>query len=328
MVVGLYSRDSDSPYGLLSGRRLAKGHSGMITCVGFQLCEPGAVDDFSHKCPVPDVQRLTMNDLSQIDLDRLGRLKGLFFDIDDTLSTAGKLTAEAYAALWRLQAAGLKVVPVTGRPAGWCDHIARFWPADAVVGENGGFYFHHDGVKLHRRFLYNDAERREFRRKLEAVRERILSEVPGCAIASDQPYREYDLAIDYCEDVDPLPRESVLRIKSVFEEAGAHAKISSIHVNGWFGDFDKLTTTRLCARELFAADLEAENEAFAFCGDSPNDEPMFAFFRLSFAVANIKPFIDLLDHSPGYVTSQPYGAGFKELVDVILQARSATRPRR
>lgn len=263
-----------------------------------------------------------MKNLSEMTPDRLASLDGLFFDIDDTLSTDGKLTAEAYAALWRLHAASLKVIPVTGRPAGWCDHIARFWPVDAVVGENGGFYFYHDGTKLRRRFLYDDAERAEFRRRLDGIRERILNEVPGCGIASDQPYREYDLAIDFCEDVEPLPRESILRIKAIFEEAGAHAKISSIHVNGWFGDFDKLSTTKLCARELFGTDLETENEAFAFCGDSPNDEPMFAFFGLSFGVANIIPFADLINHKPAYVTTQPSGSGFNELVDAILDARS------
>ena len=48
----------------------------------------------------------------------------VFTDIDDTLSLHGRLPAAAYDALERLQAAGLRVIPVTGRPAGWCDHIA------------------------------------------------------------------------------------------------------------------------------------------------------------------------------------------------------------
>ncbi|HBF34948.1 TPA: HAD family hydrolase, partial [Candidatus Sumerlaeota bacterium] len=107
-----------------------------------------------------------------------------------------------------------------------------------------------------------------FREKLSVLREHILAEVPGCGIASDQLYREYDLAIDFCEDVPPLPREDVMRIQSLFHEAGAHAKISSIHVNGWFGDFDKLFMSILCAQELFGIDLKAEPTAFAFCGDS------------------------------------------------------------
>lgn len=262
-----------------------------------------------------------MIEIAKIPSERLAGITGLFTDIDDTLSTRGKLTAEAYGALWRLHDAGLKVIAVTARPAGWCDHIARFWPVDAVVGENGGFYFWHDGKKMHQRFLHTRDERSEFQWRLAEVRRRILAEVPGAAIASDQPYREYDLAIDFCEDVPALPRESVLRIKRIFEEAGARAKISSIHVNGWFGQFDKLTTSLLCARELFEIDLEKENESFAFCGDSPNDEPMFGFFRNSFGMANLAPFLDVMNHWPAFITKGSHGEGFVEVVERILEAR-------
>ena len=199
-----------------------------------------------------------MKEVRQLDTKRLTGVRGLFADIDDTLSTAGKLTAGAFEALWRLHDSGLRVVVVTGRPAGWCDHIARFWPVDAVVGENGGFYFFHDGKKLRRRHLYDAEQRREFRRRLDSVRDRVLREVPGAAVAADQPYREYDLAIDFCEDVEPLGREKMMRIKELFEEAGARARVSSIHVNGWYGEFDKLSTSRRWAREQLGVDLDAE----------------------------------------------------------------------
>src|SRR5215470_11137470 len=134
-------------------------------------------------------------------------VRGVLVDIDDTLTTDGRLTAEAYIALERLSQASFLVVPITGRPAGWCDHIARMWPVDAVVGENGAFYFRYDAVahKLEKRFLVPADERAANRRRLEAVRDRILAAVPGAALASDQLYREADLAIDFCEDVPPLP---------------------------------------------------------------------------------------------------------------------------
>jgi hypothetical protein len=259
--------------------------------------------------------------------NRLSKLVGVFSDIDDTISSAGKLTSDAFAALWQLQDAGLKTIVVTGRPAGWCDHIARFWPVTAVVGENGGFYFYHDGNRLERRFLYSSAERAGFRRKLESVRERILKEVPGTAVASDQPYREYDIAIDFCEDVPPLPREEVLRIRSIFENAGANAKISSIHVNGWYGDFDKLTTSILCAKDLLDVDVKSRPESFVYCGDSPNDEPMFAFFPLSVGMANIAPFLSMLNSPPSFITKQACGAGFREVADTILNAVQGPQPR-
>ena len=86
-------------------------------------------------------------------------VRGVLLDIDDTLTTDGRLTAKAYAALADLRNAGKLVVPVTGRPAGWCDHIARLWPVDAIVGENGAFYFRydHDERRMTRRY-YADGD--------------------------------------------------------------------------------------------------------------------------------------------------------------------------
>ena len=146
-----------------------------------------------------------MKPLAELDA---GGVTAVLADIDDTLTTDGKLTAAAYQGLERLQQAGLRVVPVTGRPAGWCDHIARMWPVDAVVGENGAFYMRYDARRrtLVRRFVASDGEREAQRTKLAAIGARILQAVPGSALASDQHYRETDLAIDYCEDVPPLPR--------------------------------------------------------------------------------------------------------------------------
>ena len=243
-------------------------------------------------------------------------------DIDDTLTTDGKLTAEAYGALERLQGAGIRVVPVTGRPAGWCDHIARMWPVDAVVGENGAFFFFHAGGRLQRRFQQDDATRAAKRARLQAIAGRILAAVPGCALASDQPYRETDLAIDYCEDVPPLPLAAAERIAALMRDAGLTAKVSSIHVNGWFGDYDKLSTTRRLFNERFGLDLAKENRAVVFAGDSPNDAPMFQFFENSVGVANVRKFEALLSAKPRFVTQAAAGAGFKELAEHILVAKS------
>jgi len=249
------------------------------------------------------------------------RLRGLLFDIDDTLTTEGKLTAEAYAALENLRRAGRIVVPVTGRPAGWCDHIARMWPVDAVVGENGAFYFRHAGGKLVRSFQDDERTRAANRSRLEAIAKQILAQVPGCALASDQPYRETDLAIDYCEDVPPLPLETAQRIAGLMRAAGLTAKVSSIHVNGWFGGYDKLATSRRLFAEAFGTDEIALREDFAFAGDSPNDEPMFAWFEHSVGVANVARFASQLEHPPRYVTPGPAGCGFAQLAAHLLGTR-------
>jgi HAD superfamily hydrolase (TIGR01484 family) len=252
------------------------------------------------------------------ELDARG-VGAVLVDIDETLTTQGKLTAAAYTALERLKNAGLLVVPVTGRPAGWCDHIARMWPVDAVVGENGAFYFFYSEGQLYKRFQDNPEVRAEKRARLQALTNRILGAVPGCALASDQPYRETDLAIDYCEDVPALPLQAAERIAELMREAGLTAKVSSIHVNGWFGDYDKLATTCRLFSERFALDLEGKNDSVVFAGDSPNDAPMFRFFENSVGVANVRRFEKLLAEKPKYVTRSASGAGFAELADHLLR---------
>jgi HAD superfamily hydrolase (TIGR01484 family) len=247
----------------------------------------------------------------------------LLSDIDDTLTTEGRLTAAAYGALDALHRAGLRVIPVTGRPAGWCDHFARMWPVQGVVGENGAFYMWHDAAsgKLRTRHLLDAAQRQDFAQRLAAVREQVLHEVPGCAVASDQFCRLYDLAIDFCEDVPPLPAAAVDHIVALMRGSGMTAKVSSIHVNGWFGDWDKLGTARLMLAERFGVDMDAERQHIMFAGDSPNDEPMFAFFPHAVGVANVLDFRQRLQHLPSWITPSRAGTGFVELAHTLLAAR-------
>jgi HAD superfamily hydrolase (TIGR01484 family) len=269
---------------------------------------------------MPDIRAL-----SAFSSQNRSGLRYVLTDIDDTLTTHGRLPAAAYAALERLEAAGFRVVPITGRPAGWCDMIARFWPVDAIVGENGALYMRYDRTakKMHRRFFQTAVERAEARRKLTALSEKILREVPGCALASDQQYRECDLAVDFCEDVPPLPQASIDRIVALFEAAGATAKVSSIHVNGWFGHWDKLSMTRVLFREAYGLDLDAVRDQAVFAGDSPNDAPMFGYFPYSVGVANVRPFLDRIAARPAFITEGEGGAGFVELADALIAAKAA-----
>jgi HAD superfamily hydrolase (TIGR01484 family) len=261
--------------------------------------------------------------LSTLPENARGAMRGVLTDIDDTLSSRGKITAQAYAAMERLHDAGRLVIPVTGRPAGWCDHVARMWPVDAVVGENGALYMIHDdrAGKLRRHFAAGPDERRADRERLAAIATTILREVPGCALASDQFYREADLAIDYREDVPPLSDECVERIVALMRAEGMSAMVSSIHVNGWFGNHDKLSMTRRLLADEFGLDLDRERERFVFVGDSPNDAPMFDFFPYSVGVANVRNFGARLFTPPKYVTVSEAGAGFAELADFLLRGR-------
>ena len=264
-----------------------------------------------------------MQPLSMLSAADCRSIRGVFSDIDETLSTSGRITSEAYAAMERLHSAGLLMIPITGRPGGWCDHIARMWPVDAVVGENGALYMRHDNRagKLKKRYAMSEEERRAGRDRLQRIAERILREVPGCALASDQPYRECDLAIDYCEDVPPLSPSELDRIVALMRDEGMTAKISSIHVNGWFGDYDKLTMTRRLLREEFGIDLEARRAEYVFVGDSPNDAEMFEFFPCSVGVANVGRFAGRIATLPAYVTEGEAGAGFAELAQRLLAGR-------
>lgn len=265
----------------------------------------------------------TMRPLSSLPVEIARNLVGVLADIDDTLTTDGRLPAASYAALERLHESGLVVVPITGRPAGWCDMVARFWPVTGVIGENGAFYFRYDhGTrKMTRHFAASAAERAENRRKLDHLAERILKDVPGAALAADQLYREADLAIDFREDVALLPPASIDRIVALFEEAGATAKVSSIHVNGWFGAYDKLSTTRIFARDVLGLDLDGAKSRFIFCGDSPNDASMFAFFPFACGVANVRDFAARMNALPAFVSEARGGAGFVEIASRILSAR-------
>lgn len=262
--------------------------------------------------------------LSEMPVAARRNVRFLLTDIDDTLTSHGRLKAHAYGALERLEAAGIAVIPITGRPAGWCDMIARFWPVAGIVGENGALYMQYDRTakKMRRRFWQSEAERQTARAKLTALAAQILAGVPGTALASDQQYRECDLAIDFCEDVSALPASEVARIVTLFEEAGATAKVSSIHVNGWFGAWDKLSMTRQFFADVFGQPLEQLLPACVFAGDSPNDAPMFGHFPLAVGVANVRPFLPQIAAPPKFITRGEGGDGFVELADALLASRA------
>lgn len=248
-------------------------------------------------------------------------IKYILCDIDDTLTNEGKLFSEAYDSLWRLHKHGFKIIPITGRPAGWCEMIARFWPVDGVVGENGAFYFYYENKNMKRYFTQNNSEREKNQELLIQIKNEILKKVPGSAVASDQFCRVVDLAIDFCEDVPPLSKDDVLKIVEIFKNHGAKAKVSSIHVNGWFGSHDKLTTTLKFLENRWGLKQQTDLlEQVLYIGDSPNDEPMFQYFQNTVGVKNIEPYLKDLKYPPQYICSKEGGFGFQELTELLVSA--------
>ena len=248
-------------------------------------------------------------------------LIGIFTDIDDTLTIEGAITPDALQALTDLKAAGLHVVAITGRPVGWSVPFATAWPVDAIVAENGAVALvrRADGT-LDKHYRQDAAIRAANFARMQAVLADIEQHIPGARRATDSAGRECDIAIDHSEFTqlsDAQIDEVVLRMR----DAGMHATVSSIHINGGYGDHNKLVGARWIVRELWGRDLDAEMARWAYVGDSTNDQLMFDAFAHSVGVANIARFVPHLAHLPRYVTRGERGAGFAEVARAVLAAR-------
>jgi HAD superfamily hydrolase (TIGR01484 family) len=269
------------------------------------------------------------------------QITGVFTDIDDTLTTEGAITADALQALADLKAAGLHVIPITGRPVGWSEPFARSWPVDAIVAENGSAALRavraepveasSAGVSpstssgrtvLSKMYQQDEPTRLANFARMQQVARRVTAEVAGAVLAQDSPGRETDIAIDHSEFVH-LPPSHIAQAVRIMQSEGMNATVSSIHINGWFGAHNKLEGARWIVRELFGRDLDAEMHHWVYVGDSTNDQLMFEAFPHSVGVANIRRFEAELSHQPRYITEGERGAGFAEVARAILSARPA-----
>lgn len=266
-----------------------------------------------------------MSQFTSSDLPLLAEVDVVLTDVDDTLTHKGRLSARTLDAITRLAEAGVRVVPVTGGCAGWCDHIVRAWPVAAVIGESGAFRFRLVGGALERHFVRPLEALRADQRRLLKIARQALARVPAARMAADQDYRLADVAVDHAQDIPALPPDRVRALIDVFREAGAHARASSIHVNAWFGDHDKASMARHVLAEDFGVSSEERKRRVLFIGDAPNDETLFGESALSFGVANIAPHLDALAHKPKWVCREAYGDGFAEMADHVLAARRAAR---
>ena len=246
-------------------------------------------------------------------------IHGVLTDIDDTLTTEGEVTADALLALDALRAAGVHVIPITGRPVGWSEPFALRWPVDAIVAENGAVALSRSTQAGALRKLYQqDQEVRAANfARMQQVAQRIVREVPGATLSRDSAGRETDIAIDHSEYVQ-LPQARVAQVVRLMQDEGMNATVSSIHINGWFGDHNKLSGARWIVRELLGRELDEEIDRWVYVGDSTNDVLMFEHFPHSVGVANIRRFEAELSHPPAYITPAERGAGFAQVAQAIL----------
>ena len=250
-------------------------------------------------------------------------LVGVFTDIDDTLTTEGAITPDALQAMAALHAAGLNLVAITGRPVGWSEPFASVWPVDAIVAENGAVaLLRTAGGRIEKRYQQDAATRARNFERMQAVLARIEREIPTARRATDSTGRECDIAIDHSEFTQ-LDDATIAQVAGLMRSEGMHATVSSIHINGWYGDHNKLEGARWIVRELWGRSLDDETQRWAYVGDSTNDALMFEHFAHSVGVANVRRFEAALSHLPRYVAPSERGAGFAEVAAAIFQARRA-----
>jgi hypothetical protein len=285
-------------------------------------------------CPVQDFQAMDRpRPLSELPAPALVGVAGVLTDIDDTLTDHGELLAPAREALHALAAASVPVVAITGRPMGWSEPFARQWPLAALVAENGAVAFLPQALQapnepggartLRVAWAQDEPTRARHARRLREVAARVLAEVPGATLARDSAGRVTDIAIDHSEYT-RLDEACIERVVALMRQEGMSATVSSIHINGWFGEHTKLSGARWMVRELYGRDLDAERGRWLYVGDSTNDQLLFGHLPLSIGVANVRDFATRLHTWPAYVAPSPRGRGFAEVAQALLAARGVS----
>jgi len=248
--------------------------------------------------------------------DLRGPVRALFSDVDGTMTTGDRIEAVTYAALEKLGEAGVPIIMVTGRPAGFAHAFMKMTPVLACVAENGGVMFVREGRRLVKHYGVPPASLPEWRRRMNEIAVEVMSKVPGARLSSDSKYREVDLAIDWNEE-QSLSREEAEECVRLIQKAGFAAVRSSVHVNFGPPHFDKLSACQLLVRRVLHGDV-ADLTPYVYVGDALNDAPMFSGFPNSVGVANVRTWWDELEHKPAFITELPEGAGLRELVDYLL----------
>ncbi len=264
-----------------------------------------------------------MKPLREMDAATLCDARGVIFDIDDTVTRDGRLEAASFDALWRLANAGVVLVPITGRPLGWVDVIARHWPVTLAAGENGAGWVAvtKDGVR--EGYFDDDNTRAKQHELVSKVQAAVLSAMPHIHLSADTRARRCDLAFDIGE-LFQVPEGEVAKIVAIIEGHGARATTSTVHCHVVPGAWDKAKGATAAIRDILGVDIAdtAERQRWFFIGDSPNDTEAFAHFPNSVGVANVKKHIGKMTSAPRYVTDGVHGVGFAELADRILGART------
>jgi len=256
--------------------------------------------------------------ISQMDASAVTDIRYVLTDMDETLTRHGRLQAATYRALEDLQSAGVKVIINTAAPAGWCDQMARMWPVDGVIGENGGLFFRRDTHgSVIREFWHDDPAATEA--DLKSIAAEIMRLHPDLSFADDQPFRQTSIVFN--RNLGPVAQAEVA---DSLHRVGAKTALNNLWLLAWIGQYDKLAMARRILKAHFSFDIDTRRSELAYVGDSENDGPMFEFFEHTFGVSTVVEALDRLIAPPRWITKGPGGAGFVEVASAIIQASAAS----
>jgi len=257
-----------------------------------------------------------MQPLTRLPQAEARALKGVLFDLDDTLLDHGKLTEAAYSALFRLRESGLELYVVTGRPLAWVRLVGRLFPVDGGIGENGGVMVGPGGRALDAVSAEERARRTE---RLAALVREIRTAFPDVEPPDDASERLSDYTFDVGEARHVEP--AVIEQLTTFARArGATVHVSSVHLHVGFDAVDKASGVVRMLRTLKSVDPTVALARYAFVGDSENDAACFGAFRTTIGVANLRGRPTL---APRYITDAPRGRGVAELARVLGALRAS-----
>lgn len=262
-----------------------------------------------------------MQSVKNLSKDEAEKVSFLLTDVDDTITTEGKLRPVALEALYALQEAGIRTICVTGGSAGWGDAYLRQWPVEAVISESGAVCLYRKDGAI-RRYVHPSIVQDGYEQRKAVLIEKVLSSVPGSKLSSDQFARLFDVAFDHGSEPPYLDEQQIAKVVEVCKDFGAGTAVSSIHVNAWFGSFDKYRGAKAFFADVLAFDEAVMVEQSCYCGDAPNDQVMFSHFPLSFGVGNIKKHVHSMQVLPRYASEAEGGAGLSEIVQELLRKRS------
>jgi HAD superfamily hydrolase (TIGR01484 family) len=258
-----------------------------------------------------------MKDLAKAPQSTFTGVRFVLTDMDETLTYKGRLSARTYDALERLQRAGVQVIPVTAAPAGWCDQMARMWPIDGVIGENGGLHIRRDDKHgVVRRYWHDETERAVVADRLAEIGRHVLKIAPFAKYADDQPFRLTSIAFEQPENV-----EDRRAIVDALSAAGADVTVNNLWVLAWLGGYDKLAMTRRTMADVHGVDIDVDHNQILYSGDSTNDAPMFGFFRHTVGVSTVRQYLTEISTPPQWITEGPGGDGFVEIANAVLSAK-------